>query len=84
MRKRCHKPQFNDVACPNKDCELCDLIDQGNVVVNGTSISHGDKTRKYICLHCGKVFNDHTGTVYYDLRKEEHIILGSNILSAYT
>ena len=41
---------------------------------NGTSVSRGEKVRKYICRHCGKVFNDHTGTVYYDLRKEEHII----------
>ena len=74
MGKRGPKPQFIDVVCPNKDCELYGLADQGNVVGNGTSISRGEKTRKYICRHCGKVFNDHTGSVYYDLRKEERII----------
>lgn len=74
MGKRGPKPQFIDIVCPNKDCELYGLADQGNVVGNGTSISRGEKTRKYICRHCGKVFNDHTGSVYYDLRKEERII----------
>jgi len=74
MGKRGPKPQFTDVACPNKDCEFYGLTDHGNIVGNGTSISRGEKTRKYICRHCGKVFNDHTGTFYYDLRKKEHII----------
>lgn len=74
MGKRGSKPQFIDVACPNKDCKLYGLTDQGNVVGNGTSISRGEKTRKYICRQCGKVFNDYAGSVYYDLRKEEHII----------
>jgi transposase-like protein len=74
MGKRGPKPQFIDVACPNKDCELYGLTDQGNIVGNGTSISRGEKTRKYICRHCGKVFNDHTGSIYYDLRKEERTI----------
>src|SRR5665647_2455305 len=74
MGKRGPKPQFNDIACLNKDCELYGLTDKGNVIGNGTSVSRGEKVRKYICRHCGKVFNDHTGTVYYDLRKEEHII----------
>ena len=33
-----------------------------------------EKTRRYICRHCGKVFNDHTGTFYHDLRKDEQTI----------
>jgi transposase-like protein len=66
MGKRGTKPQFIDVVCPNKDCELYCLADQGNVVGNGTSISRREKSRKYICRHCGKVFNDHTGSVYYE------------------
>ncbi len=74
MGKRGPKPQFTSVACPNKDCGFYGITDQGNVVGNGTSISRGEKTRKYICHHCGKVFCDHTGTFYYDLRKEESII----------
>ena len=74
MGKRGPKPQFNDIACLNKDCEIYGLTGKGNVIGNGTSVSRGEKVRKYICRHCGKVFNDHTGTFYYDLRKEEHII----------
>jgi transposase-like protein len=74
MGKRGPKPQFVDVACPNKACEFYGLIDHENVVGNGTYISRGEKTRKYICRHCGKVFNDHNGSIYYDLRKEECII----------
>ena len=74
MGKRGPKPQFTDVACPNDLCEFYGLKDKGNVVGNGTSMSRGEKVRKYICRHCGKVFNDHTGTFYYDLRKEEHVI----------
>ena len=37
-------------------------------------MSRGEKVRKYICHHCGKVFNDYTGTFYSDLRKEEFVI----------
>jgi transposase-like protein len=74
MGKRGPKQQFINVACPNKDFKLYGLTDQGNVIGNGTYISRGDKTRRYLCHHCGKVFNDHTGTIYNDLRKEEHII----------
>lgn len=32
MGKRGPKPQFTDVACPNKDCKLYGLTGQGNVV----------------------------------------------------
>ena len=46
MGKRGPKPQFNNVACPNKDCELYGLTNQGNVVGNGTSISRGEKNPK--------------------------------------
>ena len=74
MGKRGPKPQFSDVACPNKSCKSYGLTGQGNIVGNGTSVSRGEKVRKYICRHCGKVFNDSTGTFYYDLRKDEQII----------
>ena len=39
MGKRGPKPQFINVACPNKDCKLYGLTDQGNVIGNGTYIS---------------------------------------------
>jgi len=74
MGKRGPKPQFTDVACPNHSCKSYGLTGEGNIVGNGTSVSRGEKVRKYICRHCGKVFNDHTGTFYYDLRKEESVI----------
>ena len=74
MGKRGPKAQFTDVACPNDLCKSYGLKGKGNVVGNGTSTSRGEKVRKYICRHCGKVFNDHTGTFYYDLRKEERVI----------
>jgi len=34
----------------------------------------GIKTRRDLCHQCGKVFNDHTGTFYHDLRKDEQTI----------
>ena len=74
MGKRGPKPQFIDVACPNEECDLYGQTGQENVVGNGTYISRGEKTRRYICRHCGKAFCDHTGTVYHDLRKNEKII----------
>ncbi|OEU41092.1 hypothetical protein BGV40_16980 [Methanosarcina sp. Ant1] len=74
MGERGPKPQFINVACPNKDCKLYGLTDQGNVIGNGTYISRGEKTRRYLCHHCGKAFCDHTDTFYHDLRKDEHTI----------
>jgi len=74
MGKRGPKPQFFDVACPNKNCKLYGLTNQDNITGNGTYISRGKKTRRYVCHQCGKVFNDHTGTFYHDLRKDEQTI----------
>jgi transposase-like protein len=74
MGERGPKPKFTDVACPNHLCKSYGLKGKGNVIGNGTSTSRGEKVRKYICRDCGKVFNDHTGTFYYDLRKEERLI----------
>ena len=34
-----------------------------------------EKKPENTLLPCGKVLCDHTGTFYYDLRKEEHIII---------
>ena len=60
MGKRGPKPQFTDVACSNHSCKSYGLTGEGNIVGNGTSVSRGEKVRKYICRHCGKVFNDQT------------------------
>jgi hypothetical protein len=48
MGKRGPKPQFVDVACPNKACELYGLTDHGNIVGNGTYISRGEKRHNSI------------------------------------
>jgi transposase-like protein len=74
MGERGPKPQFINVACPNRDCKLYGLNDQGNVIGNGTYISRGEKTRRYLCHHCGKAFCDHTDIFYHDLHKDEHTI----------
>jgi len=74
MGKRGPKSQFVNVACPNENCDLYGVVGQGNVVGNGTYVSRGKKTRRYICRHCGKAFCDHTGTFYNDLRKDEQTI----------
>jgi transposase-like protein len=74
MGKRGKKPQFIGVSCPNKNCKLYGLTNQGNIIGNGTYISRGNKTRRYVCHHCGKVFNDNTGTFYHNLRKDEQAI----------
>jgi transposase-like protein len=74
MGKRGQKAQIIDVACPNKDCKLYGLTDQGNVTGNGTYISRGEKTRRYHCHECGKAFCDHKGTFYHDLSKDEKTI----------
>ena len=75
MGKRGPKPQFIYVACPNEQCSLYGLKGQGNIIGNGTYESRGEKTRKYKCTHCNRVFNDHTGSYFHNLRKDENKIL---------
>ena len=74
MGKRGRKAQFLDVTCPNEACDLYGVAGQGNVVGNGTYVSRGKKTRRYLCRHCGKAFCDHTGSFYNDLCKDEQTI----------
>jgi len=45
-RKKGPKPQFFDVACPNKNCKFYGLTGQGNITGNGTYISRGNKNKK--------------------------------------
>ena len=79
MEKRGPKPQFTDVVCPNHSCKSYGLTGEGNIVGNGTSVSRGEKVRKYICRHCGKVFNDHTQYFTNWIRKSSIPITISNI-----
>lgn len=75
MGKRGPKPKFTDVACPNEDCEYYGLTGKGNVIANGTYQIKGKRIRKYLCRECGRVFCDRTNTFFYDMRKEESIVL---------
>ena len=43
MGKIGSKPQLIDVSCPNKNCKLYGLTNQGNVTGNETYISSGKK-----------------------------------------
>jgi hypothetical protein len=56
MGKRGPKPQFINVACPNKDCKLYGLTDQGNVAGNGTYISRGKKQDDIFAITAVKHF----------------------------
>jgi hypothetical protein len=56
MGKRGPKPQFINVTCPNKDCKLYGLTDQGNVIGNGTSVSRGEKVSSSNCMVKSKFF----------------------------
>ena len=75
MEKRGPKPKFTDVACPNEKCQNFDLAGKGNVIANGTYQIKGKRIRKYLCRKCDRVFCDRTNTFFYDMRKEESIIL---------
>lgn len=75
MGKRGPKLKFNDVACPNEHCKCHGFTGKGNVVGNGTYQIKGKRVRKYLCRECGRVFCDRTNTFFYDMRKEESIVL---------
>ncbi|MFZ2185135.1 MAG: IS1 family transposase, partial [Methanothrix sp.] len=46
MGKRCPKPRFLDVACPNEQCNLFGIAGKGNVTVYGTYKISSGKVRK--------------------------------------
>ena len=75
MGRRGPKPGFNDVACPNEDCDLYGVAGKGNVIGNGTYNTKSGRVQKYICHACGRVFCSRTNTAFYDLRTEEEKIL---------
>jgi transposase-like protein len=75
MGKRGKAPAFENVFCPNSDCMYFQKPGMGNVVANGTYSTRSGKVRKYICRGCGRVFNDRTGTVFFDLRTSNEKVL---------
>lgn len=75
MGKRGKRPAFSDVCCPNQKCEHYGQKGVGNIVSNGTYNTQSGRVRKLICRSCGKVFNNRTGTVFFDLRTPEEKVL---------
>jgi len=81
MGKRGKAPEFVAVFCPNPKCKLSGLSGRGNIVGNGTYHSQNGRVRKFICRNCGKVFNERTGTFFFDLRtSEEKVLLALKLL----
>jgi len=52
-------------------CKKYDLVNEGNVVGNGTYETSAGTVRKFICRECGQVFNSRTGTAYEGLRSSQ-------------
>lgn len=75
MGKRGKAPSFGHVFCPNSDCGYFQKTGMGNIVANGKYSTRSGVVRKYICRICGKVFNDRTGTVFFDLRTSDEKVL---------
>ena len=63
-KKRGRKPRFRDVGCPNARCKLFGKLGAGTVVSNGTYFVGGTRVRKFICRHCGHVFNSRARTPF--------------------
>lgn len=81
MGKRGKAPKFSDVFCPNQQCNLYGEVRQSNIVSNGTYSTQSGRVRKFICRSCGKVFNQRTGTVFFDLRTpEDKVIMALKLL----
>jgi transposase-like protein len=81
MGKRGKAPKYDNVFCTNHACSLYGKTKQGNIVSNGTYATKSGRVRKFICRTCGNVFNDRTGTVFFDLRTpEDKVILALKLL----
>jgi transposase-like protein len=81
MGKRGKAPEFVEVFCPNPKCPLSGQTGRGNIVGNGTYECQSGRVRKFICRRCGRVFNDRTGTFFFDLRSsEERVLLALKLL----
>lgn len=81
MGRRGKAPQFSDVFCPNQGCDLYGELGKGNIVSNGTYSTQSGRVRKFICRSCTKVFNQRTGTVFFDLRTpEDKVIMALKLL----
>ena len=76
MGNRGPKPKFNEIACPNNNCEDFGKAGCGNIVGNGTYDTKSGRVRKYICHSCGRIFCDRTNTAFFNLRtKDENVLI---------
>lgn len=75
MGKRGKPPAFTNLCCLNEQCKHYGQKGFGNIVSNGTYHTQSGRVRKLICRSCGKVFNERTGTVFFDLRTPEDKVL---------
>jgi len=81
MGRRGKAPAYSEVCCPNRECDLYGRTKAGNIVSNGTYATQSGRLRKFICRNCKTVFNERTGTVFFDLRTpEDKVILALKLL----
>lgn len=74
-KRRCRRSKIRDVACPNARCKFFGKLGSGTVVSNGTYFVGGQRVRKFICRHCGKVFNSRARTPFRWLHTPQHKVL---------
>jgi transposase-like protein len=74
-KKRGRQPKFRDVACPDARCKFFGKAGSGTVVSNGTYFVGRTRVRKFICRHCGRVFNSRARTPFRWLHTPQHKVL---------
>jgi len=74
MGVRGPKPNFMDVACPNKSCADYGKTEKGNIVGNGTYPTRNGPVHKFICRTCSNSFTSNSNTILHDLRTNEETV----------
>ena len=74
-KTRGRNPRFRNVASPNARCKVFGQLGSGMVVSNGTSFVGSARVRKFICRHCGKVFNSRARTPFRWLHTPQRTVL---------
>lgn len=81
MGVRGPKSKFDNIACPNPECVDHGRRGAGNIKGNGSYRGQNGIIRKYVCNACKGIFNDRTGTAFYDQRtSEEKVLLGLEMI----
>ena len=81
MGQRGPKSRFDDVACPNEQCQHYGERGAGNIKGNGQYNTRSGLVRKFVCRSCGRVFCSRTGTAFYDLcSPEERVLLALELI----